>query len=86
MPTPILTIAKVTRNADTVTLRAKLSDVAPASVQARVVDGQLIVTAHRDADTAGVTTSVERHRLIDLGPKLRPTTVEPVVTTNAPLV
>jgi hypothetical protein len=70
--TPIL--ARRTRDGDTVTIRTKLPDADPTSVRARVVDGELIVTAHTHARATGAPSRSERHRLIDLGRKLRPTT------------
>lgn len=74
MPTPTPALAKISRDGDTVTIRTKLPDAEPTSVRARVVDGELVVTAHTHARATGAPSRSERHRLIDLGPKLRPTT------------
>ena len=68
------TFATVRRAGDSVTLRAKLPDVDPATLHATLIDGELVVTA-RAMPRQGfglhrpVTT---RHRLIDLGPGLEP--------------
>lgn len=74
MPTPTLRLATISRNEDTVTVRTKLADADPASVRAHIVDGELVVTARTHIRAAQRTAPPERHRLIDLGPKLRPTT------------
>jgi hypothetical protein len=76
MPTPTPALAKITRDGDTVTVRTKLPDADPISVRARVIEGELIVTAHTHARAGGASSRSERHRLIDLGPKLRPATTK----------
>ena len=69
------TFATVRRAGDSVTLRAKLPDVDPATLHATLIDGELVVTA-RAMPPAGTRPApagdATRHRLIDLGPGLEP--------------
>jgi hypothetical protein len=78
MRTPFSTTpiwATVRRDDERVELRAKLPDVDPATIHARIVDGELVVTARSRPSTGTATApadDVPRHRLVDLGPRLQP--------------